>query len=170
MNDWVVETPTFEEDLMNDRVVMLNQNGVDRVVEIIKDKDKEIERLKERENILQESFSDWKKRIEKERKYYLCERTGCCGRIKDSKKYSSLYQENARLNNIINELEKYIKNRIKDRQEEKQDFEEDLKVCDYEVRTTNYNEITIRHNEILELEDILDKLQELKGSNSNENL
>lgn len=46
MNDWVVETPSFEEDLMNNRVVMLNQNGVNRVVEIIKEKDKEIERLK----------------------------------------------------------------------------------------------------------------------------
>ena len=45
MNDWVVETPSFEEDLMNNRVVMLNQNGVNIVVKIIKDKDKEIERL-----------------------------------------------------------------------------------------------------------------------------
>lgn len=34
MNDWVVQTPTFEEDLMNNRVVMLNQVGVNRVVEI----------------------------------------------------------------------------------------------------------------------------------------
>ena len=45
MNDWVVETPSFEEYLMNNRVVMLNQNGVNRVVEIIKEKDTEIERL-----------------------------------------------------------------------------------------------------------------------------
>lgn len=45
MSDWVVETPSFEEDLMNNRVVMLNQNGVNRVVEIIKEKDKEIESL-----------------------------------------------------------------------------------------------------------------------------
>jgi len=45
VNDWVVETPSFEEDLMNNRVVMLNQNGVNRVVEIIKEKDKEIEIL-----------------------------------------------------------------------------------------------------------------------------
>lgn len=51
MNDWVVETPSFEEDLMNNRVVMLNQVGVNRVVEIIKDKDKEIERLN---NIIEE--------------------------------------------------------------------------------------------------------------------
>ena len=47
MNDWVVETPLFEEDLMNNRVIMLNQKGVNRVVEIIKYKDKEIEDLKE---------------------------------------------------------------------------------------------------------------------------
>ncbi len=45
MSDWVVETPSFEEDLMNNRVIMLNQNGVNRVVEIIKEKDKEIEEL-----------------------------------------------------------------------------------------------------------------------------
>lgn len=71
---------------------------------LIEQQRKEIERLKEREKMLQESFSDWKKGIEKERKYWLCERTDCCGRIKDSKKYSSLYQENKRLNNIINDL------------------------------------------------------------------
>ena len=46
MSDFVVETPSFEEDLMNNRVIMLNQNGVNRVIEIIKEKDKEIERLK----------------------------------------------------------------------------------------------------------------------------
>ena len=72
-------------------------------------KDKEIEKLKEREKMLQESFSDWKKGIEKERKYWLCERTDCCGRIKDSKKYSSLYQENKRLNNIIKRFEEDLR-------------------------------------------------------------
>lgn len=51
MNNWVVETPTFEEDLMNNRVVMLNQVGVNRVVEIIKEKDKEIER---QDNVIKE--------------------------------------------------------------------------------------------------------------------
>lgn len=51
MNDWVVETSSFEEDLMNNRVIMLNQNGVNRVIEIIKEKDKEIERLN---NIIEE--------------------------------------------------------------------------------------------------------------------
>lgn len=51
MGDWVVETPSLEEDLMNNRVVMLNQNGVNRVVEIIKEKEKEIERLN---NIIKE--------------------------------------------------------------------------------------------------------------------
>ena len=67
MNDWVVETPSFEEDLMNNRVVMLNQNGVNKVVEIIKEKDKVIERLnniinelnygiKELDNMFYETF------------------------------------------------------------------------------------------------------------------
>ena len=68
----------------------------------------EIERLKEREIMLQERFSDWKKGIEKERKYWLCERTDCCGRIKDSKKYSSLYQENKRLNNKLKDIKSQL--------------------------------------------------------------
>ena len=63
MSDWVVETPSFEEDLMNDRVVMLNQVGVNRVVEIIKEKDKEIERLNniinELEKELREDYKIW---------------------------------------------------------------------------------------------------------------
>ena len=70
-----------------------NDKKVDMIHEL-EEEIKEIERLKERENMLQESFSDWKKGIEKERKYWLCERTDCCGRIKDkfSKiKYKSLY-------------------------------------------------------------------------------
>lgn len=46
MSSWVVETTSFEEDIINNRVVMLNQNGINKVVEIIKKKDKEIERLK----------------------------------------------------------------------------------------------------------------------------
>lgn len=52
MNDWVVETPSFEEDLMNNRIIMLNQNGVNRVIEIIKERDKEIKRLKSNEKTL----------------------------------------------------------------------------------------------------------------------
>jgi len=46
VNDWVVETPSFEEDLMNNRMIMLNQKGVNEVVEIIKNKEKKIEELK----------------------------------------------------------------------------------------------------------------------------
>ena len=53
MNDWVVETPSFEEDLMNNKFIMLHQNGVNRVVEIIKEKNKEIER---KENIINEIY------------------------------------------------------------------------------------------------------------------
>ena len=48
------------------------------------------------------------KGIEKERKYWLCERTNCCGRIKDSKKYSSLYQENKRLNNKLKDIKSQL--------------------------------------------------------------
>ena len=45
MSDWVVESTSLIEDLMNNKMVMLNQNGINKVVEIIKEKDKEIERL-----------------------------------------------------------------------------------------------------------------------------
>lgn len=45
MNDWVVESPSFEEQLMNNRIVYLNQKGINEVVELIKNKDKEIEKL-----------------------------------------------------------------------------------------------------------------------------
>lgn len=84
-----------------------NDKKVDMIHEL-EEEIKEIERLKERENMLQESFSDWKKGIEKERKYWLCERTDCCGRIKDSKKYSSLYQENKRLNNKLKDIKSQL--------------------------------------------------------------
>ena len=82
--------------------------GIYRARNIIDNQQQEIERLKEREKKLQESFSDWKKGIEKERKYWLCERTDCCGRIKDSKKYSSLYQENKRLNNKLKDIKSQL--------------------------------------------------------------
>lgn len=82
----------------------LNAKAKDKMKQL----QEENERLKEKENKLQEKFKDWKKEIEKERKHYLCDRTDCCGRIKDSKKYRSLYQENERLNNIIDELEKWL--------------------------------------------------------------
>lgn len=50
-------------------------------------------KLQQENGKLQEQFKDWKKEIEKEKIYYLCDRTDCCGRIKDSKKYSSIYHE-----------------------------------------------------------------------------
>lgn len=108
-----------------------------------KDKMKQLqeenERLKEKENKLQEKFKDWKKRIEKERKHYLCDRTDCFGRIKDSKKYRSLYQENERLNNIINELEDMIVIKLQ------RDYHE----SNYRINTGD-------------LEELYDKLKELK--------
>ena len=51
---WVVEGQTFLESLMDDKMIMLNKNGINQVVEIIKDKDKEIERLNNIINELKE--------------------------------------------------------------------------------------------------------------------
>lgn len=101
--------------------------------------EEENERLKEKENKLQEKFKDWKKRIEKERKHYLWDRTDCFGRIKDSKKYRTLYQEIERLNNIINELEDMIVIKLQ------RDYHEH----NYRINTGD-------------LEELYDKLKELK--------
>jgi len=60
VNDWVVESPSFEEQLMNNRIVYLNQKGINEVVELIKNKDKEIERLNT-------NWNELEKWIEKER-------------------------------------------------------------------------------------------------------
>lgn len=73
MNDWVVESPSFEEQLMNNRITYLNQKGIDEVVELIDNKDKEIERLKEEYMILQnagdEVEEDLQQRIDKAIEY-----------------------------------------------------------------------------------------------------
>lgn len=61
MGDWVVESPSFIEQLMSNKVVMLNQNGVNEVVKIIEEKDKEIERLKEENNFLKQLIPNEKK-------------------------------------------------------------------------------------------------------------
>lgn len=114
------------------------KNDVIKYITILEE---ENERLKEKENKLQEKFKDWKKEIEKERKHYLCDRTDCCGRIKDSKKYRSLYQENERLNNIINELEKWLDKKEK-------------------LTFNSWNK---------EIHEVQRKLQELKGSDKDEN-
>ena len=56
MNDWVVESPSFEEQLMNNRIVYLNQEGINEVVELIKRKDTEIEKLNNILDTLEDSL------------------------------------------------------------------------------------------------------------------
>ena len=51
MNDWIVEFPTFEEDLMNNRMIYLNKKGIEEVINIINNKNNKIERLN---NIIKE--------------------------------------------------------------------------------------------------------------------
>lgn len=57
---------------------------------------------------LQEQFKDWKREIEKEKKHYLCDRTDCCGRIKNSKKYSSVYHELKDYKSRIDKATEYV--------------------------------------------------------------
>ena len=43
MNDWVVEVKDFEEELKEGLYTVLNKHGIDKVIEIINAKDKEIQ-------------------------------------------------------------------------------------------------------------------------------
>ena len=79
-------------------------------------------------------------------------------------KEKQLKEEIERLNNIINELEKSLKERIDFRRKEMIDFEEDIQFSNYEEQKVDKEEMVIRNFEIIELQDTLDKLQELKGS------
>lgn len=65
MNDWVVESPSFEEQLINNRIVYLNQKGINEVVELIKNKDKEIEKLNNIINKLEKWLESEIQRLEK---------------------------------------------------------------------------------------------------------
>ena len=77
--------------------------------------EKENKELKEKNETIQEKFKEWKKDIEKERKFYLCERD-CAFRLKESKKYLSytrqieqLEKENKKLKEVIDKLSSQIK-------------------------------------------------------------
>lgn len=69
--------------------MIYRDNDIHYLENFVKEQDKEIERLN---------------------KCY-CERTDCSGRIKNSKKYESVQEENKRLHSIIKEVRKYIKER-----------------------------------------------------------
>lgn len=75
---------------------------------------------------------------------------------------TSIEEENQKLNNIINELEKWLKEKIDYRRKEMIEFEEDIQFSNYEEQQVNKEEMVIRNFEIIELQDTLDKLQELK--------
>ena len=78
--------------------------------------------------------------------------------------YKQQKEEIERLNNIINELEKDVKERIDFYKQEIKEFQDDLFTSNYEEIEDAKNEIKIRRCHIIELEDTLDKIEELKGS------
>lgn len=47
MGEFYVEEENFLEELKNGKYVQLNEEGIDKVVKIIEEKDKEIEELQE---------------------------------------------------------------------------------------------------------------------------
>jgi len=56
MGEFYVEERDFLEDLKNGKYVQLNEEGIDKVVDIIEEKDKEIENLNELIKELQEDI------------------------------------------------------------------------------------------------------------------
>ena len=56
MGEFYVEEETFLEELKNGKYVQLNEEGIDKVVKIIEEKDKEIENLNELIKELQEDI------------------------------------------------------------------------------------------------------------------
>ena len=95
-----------------------------------------IDDLVNENELLQDKVYKQNEEIERLQKCY-CERTDCAGRIKNSAKFPSIQEEIERLNNIINELERYIN-------------EEYI-----------YDELGMK---IFDASKLQDKLQELKGS------
>ena len=69
--------------------------------------EKENKELKEQNETIQEKFKEWKKDIEKERKFYLCERD-CAFRLKESKKYLSYTQQIEKLKQENQELKEQV--------------------------------------------------------------
>ena len=102
--------------LFNDIYNQTQHFGRTQFVREIMKLQQENQELKEKNETIQEKFKEWKKDIEKERKFYLCERD-CAFRLKESKKYLSytrqieqLLQENQKLKDRINKSIKYMKN------------------------------------------------------------
>ena len=115
MGDWVVESPSFIEQLMSNKIVVLNQNGVNEVVKIIEEKDKEIERLKRQIKIkdeikrLNNIINELEKHIEEE-----------LDRL--AKETSHIYEDSLGKTKLVNEdifeeLSK-IKNKLQELKEE----------------------------------------------------
>ena len=85
-----------------------------------------------------------------------CEDKAITPDVKDDVSY--LLEEIERLNNIINELERYL-------EDEKINLDDYLGCLDDEERHYEIARLTPRYNDFKE---IYDKLQELKGDSSNE--
>ena len=101
----------------------------------------------------------------KQLKECYCNRTDCSGRIKNSRKYDSLYQKyNKQLDNW-NKLKEYLINDINDRNGTKiAEFEEGNRVS--ETISPIY---TLMEDKSRTMKEVLDKMQELEqGSDSNE--
>ena len=54
MNDWVVEVKDFEEEILEDLYTLLNENGINKVKDLINLKNKQIQELTNNWNELEE--------------------------------------------------------------------------------------------------------------------
>ena len=83
-----------------------------KITHAIKELQQENQELRKQNETIQEKFKEWKKDIEKERKFYLCERD-CAFRLKESKKYLSYTQQIEKLKQENQELKKELEEKNK---------------------------------------------------------
>ena len=102
------------DDFHNRCDFLMEHSEITYMLDYITNLQQENQKLKEQNETIQEKFKEWKKDIEKERKFYLCERD-CAFRLKESKKYLSytqqieqLKQENKQLKDKLIEINEVI--------------------------------------------------------------
>ena len=142
-----------------------NAENNDKVVDKV---NWENQKLKKQNKTIQEKFKEWKKDIEKERKFYLCERD-CAFRLKESKKYLSYTQQIEQLQKenqkLKKELEEYNRlsfkhlndkcNKLENQQKEFVEWLENEKnIYPYDISDYTYediiNTILSKYYEIIE--------------------
>ena len=117
IDDYINELEAYKYNLDRDylRLEKENQKLNQKYLNAVADYEttmSENQKLKKQNETIQEKFKEWKKDIEKERKFYLCERD-CSFRLKESKKYLSYTQQIEKLQQENQELKKELEEKNK---------------------------------------------------------